>query len=173
MAAKSFLRSVTGRITEFLGIQSSSGASNAGDIPALDDTGRLDISMMPVGIAAEVTVCDASENLSSGNWVNLWNDSGTQKARKADATSAGKEANGFVLAAVTSGASATVYMEGNNTALSGLTIGTEYWLHTTAGGQTSTAPSSTGNVQQPLGKAVSSSAINFIPSAPAHCVVKA
>lgn len=173
MAAKSFLRTVAGRLTEIFGIQTSAGAGNAGDIPSLDDTGRLDISMMPVGVAAEVQTCPASENLSSGNWVNLWSDSGTLKARKADATTAGKEAQGFVLAAVTSGNTATVYLEGNNTALSSLTLGSQYWLDTTAGGQTTTAPTTTGNIQQPLGEALSATVINFIPTAPAHCVVKA
>lgn len=46
MAAKKFLRNVAGAIQEILGIQSSTGASNAGDIPALDDNGYLDYSML-------------------------------------------------------------------------------------------------------------------------------
>jgi len=44
-------------------------------------------------------------------------------SRKADATTAGKEANGFVLSAVTLGNNATVYFDGTDTQLSSLTPG--------------------------------------------------
>lgn len=173
MSAKKFLRNIAGRITEVLGIVTSAGAGNDGDIPALDSTGRLDISLMPVGVAAEVVTVSTTEDIASGSWVNLFLSGGVLKARKADATAAGKEAKGFVLAATTSGQDAVVYLEGSNTGLSGLTIGTEYFLHTTAGGTTATAPSSTGNVVQPLGIATDTSVINFIPSAPGHNIVVA
>lgn len=173
MAAKGFIRTVAGRLTEILGITTSAGAGNDGDIPALDSTGRLDVSFMPVGIAPEVVTCTTSENLSSGNWVNLYLATGVLTARKADATAAGKEAKGFVLASSTSGNDAVVYLEGSNTGVSGLTIGTEYWLHTTAGSQTATVPAATGNVQQPLGIATAATVVNFIQSTPAHIVVKA
>ncbi len=53
MAAKKFLRFVNGVFTEIFGVQTSAGASNAGDIPALDDSGRLDQSLMPIGIGAD------------------------------------------------------------------------------------------------------------------------
>ena len=173
MSGLSFIRDVAGRLTEILGIQTSAGAGDAGKIPALDSTGRFDVSMMPVGIAPEVVVCATSENLSGGNWINLYLNGGVITARKADGTTAGKECKGFVLAATTSPDNATVYQEGSNTGCSGLTVGTEYFLSTTAGGQTATAPSASGNVVQPLGVAVSATVINFIPSAPGHIVVKA
>jgi hypothetical protein len=159
MAAKKFLRLVSGRINEVFGITTSAGAGNDGDIPALDATGRLDITMMPVGVAADVKVHPSSENLTAGDWVNIWNDSGTLKVRKADATAAGKEADGFVLANVTSPADATVYFNGINTQLSGLTLGSHYFLATTPGGETTTAPSANGNVVQYLGKAISATEI--------------
>ncbi|KAA9150036.1 hypothetical protein F3K36_33425, partial [Delftia sp. BR1] len=103
MAGKKFLRLVNNLVTEVLGIQTSAGAANAGDIVALDDSGRIDNSMMPVGIGADTAVIAASEALAAGDWVNVWNSTGA-KVRKADATTSGKEAHGFVLAAVTSGA---------------------------------------------------------------------
>lgn len=173
MAAKTFLRNVAGRLSEVLGVVTSAGAGNDGDIPALDSTGRLDQSLMPVGILPEVVVCTTSENLSAGNWVNLYNNASTLTARKADATTSGKEAHGFVLASTTSGQNATVYRDGANTQCSGLTLGTEYFLHTTAGGQTSTAPSTSGNVVQPLGQATSATALQFTPIPAPHCVVVA
>ncbi len=165
MAAKKLLRLIGGVITEVFGVQSSAGAGNAGDIVALDDTGRIDNSMMPVGIGADTAVIAASESLAAGNWVNVWNDTGTAKVRKADATTAGKEVNGFVLAAVTSGNPATVYFEGTNTQVTGQTPGPVY-LQTTAGAGGTTIPSAAGNVVQQVGVAVSATAVNFERNTP-------
>lgn len=143
---------------------SSAGAGDAAKMVQLDGTGRIDSTMMPVGIGADTAAITASENLAAGDFVNIHNSTGA-KARKADATTAGKEAHGFVLGAVTSGNPATVYFEGTNTGITGATPGVVY-LHTTAGGFTSTAPSSTGNAVQRVGIAVSATAINFEPHPP-------
>ena len=164
MAAKKFLRLVNGVLTEIFGVQTSAGAGNAGDLVSLDDSGRIDNSMMPVGIGADTSTITASETLAAGDWVNVWNDSGA-KVRKADATTAGKEAHGFVLAAVTSGNPATVYFEGTNTQVTGQTPGPVY-LQTTAGTGGATIPSASGNVVQSIGVAVSATAVNFERSAP-------
>jgi len=85
--------------------------------------------------------------------------------RKADATTAGKEAHGFVLSAVTSGNPATVYFEGTNTQVTGQTPGPVY-LQTTAGTGGATIPSASGNVVQQVGVAVSATAVNFERGAP-------
>lgn len=164
MAAKKFLRLVNGVLTEIFGVQTSAGAGNAGDLVSLDDSGRIDNSMMPVGIGADTSTISASETLAAGDWVNVWNNSGA-KVRKADATTAGKEAHGFVLAAVTSGNPATVYFEGTNTQVTGQTPGPVY-LQTTAGTGGATIPSASGNVVQSIGVAVSATAVNFERSAP-------
>ncbi len=160
MAAKKLLRLIGGVITEVFGVQTSAGAGNAGDIVALDDTGRIDNSMMPVGIGTDTSTISASETLAAGDWVNVWNDTGTAKARKADAATAGKEVNGFVLSAVTSGNPATVYFEGTNTQVTGQTPGPVY-LQTTAGTGGATIPSASGNVVQNLGVALSTTEVNF------------
>ncbi len=159
MAAKKFLRLVNGVLTEIFGVQTSAGAGNAGDLVSLDDSGRIDNSMMPVGIGADTSTISASETLAAGDWVNVWNNSGA-KVRKADATTAGKEAHGFVLAAVTSGNPATVYFEGTNTQVTGQTPGPVY-LQTTAGTGGATIPSASGNVVQHIGVAVSATAVSF------------
>ena len=164
MAAKKFLRLVNGVLTEIFGVQTSAGAGNAGDLVSLNDSGRIDNSMMPVGIGADTAAIAASETLAAGDWVNVWNSSGA-KVRKADATTAGKEAHGFVLAAVTSGNPATVYFEGTNTQVTGQTPGPVY-LQTTAGTGGATIPSASGNVVQQIGVAVSATAVNFERSAP-------
>ena len=164
MAAKKFLRLVNGVLTEIFGVQTSAGAGNAGDLVSLDNSGRIDNSMMPVGIGADTATISASETLAAGDWVNVWNSSGA-KVRKADATTAGKEVHGFVLSAVTSGNPATVYFEGTNTQVAGQTPGPVY-LQTTAGTGGATIPSASGNVVQSIGVAVSATAVNFERGAP-------
>ena len=159
MAAKKFLRLVAGVFTEIAATVTSSGASNDGDLVALDSSGRLDNSVMPIGIGTDTKTIAASESLAAGDWVNVWNSTGA-KVRKADATTAGKEAHGFVLAAVSSGANALVYFEGTNTQVSGQTPGPVY-LQTTAGTGGATIPSASGNVVQNLGVAVSATEVNF------------
>lgn len=159
--ADKYLYSNGGTLTEREAKTSSAGAGDSGKIPALDGSGRLDNSMMPVGIGADTAVVEASENLAAGDFVNIHNSTGA-RVRKADASAAGKEAHGFVLAAVTSGQNATVYFEGTNTQVSGATPGPVF-LDTTAGASTSTAPSTAGQVVQRLGVAVSATAINFEP----------
>lgn len=154
-----------GTLTEREAINTSAGAGDAGKIPALDAAGKLANSMMPTGIGADTASVLASENLANGDFVNIYDNAGTANVRKADATTAGKEAHGFVLAAVTSGNNATVYLEGSNTGVSGVTPGNVF-LGTTAGASTSSAPSSTGNVVQRLGVATSATSISFEPSAP-------
>lgn len=138
---------------------SSAGAGDTGKLVALDGAGRIDITMMPVGIGADTASITTSEALAAGDLVNIWNSTGA-KARKADATTAGKEAHGFVLSAVASAAPATVYFEGTNTAVTGLTPGPQF-LNTTAGGATVTAPSAAGNVVQAVGVATSATSLNF------------
>jgi hypothetical protein len=160
MAGNKYLKNNAGTITEEAALQASTGAGDAGAIPALDVTGRLDVTMMPVGIAADVAVVAASENLAAGDLVNIFNDTGTPKVRKADATTVGKEAHGFVQAGVTSGANATIYFEGTNANVTGQTAGPVF-LSTTAGLSTSTAPSAAGNVVQRVGFATSSTTMNF------------
>lgn len=146
------------------GKNSSAGAGDAGKLVALDSSGRIDSTMMPVGIGADTAVITTSEALSAGDLVNIWNSSGA-KVRKADATVAGKEAHGFVLSSFGSGASATVYFEGTNTAVTGLTPG-NLFLSTTAGLCTSTAPSASGNAVQRVGFATSATSMNFQAQTP-------
>jgi hypothetical protein len=159
MAGDKYLYINAGQVTEKASIQTSAGAGDAGKIPALDASGRLDNSFMPTGIGADTASIQASENLAAGDLVNVWNSSGA-RIRKADASAAGKEAHGFVLAAVTSGASGTVYFEGNNAQVTGLTPGVQF-LSTTPGLATATAPSGTGNVVQRVGFSTSATNLNF------------
>jgi hypothetical protein len=139
----------------------SAGAGDAAKLVALDSSGRIDSTMMPVGIGADSASLTTSEAIASGDFVNIWNSTGA-KVRKADATVAGKHAVGFVLVGVGSAASAVVYFEGTNTAVTGQTPG-DIFLATTAGTGTTTAPSGSGNVVQKIGVAISATAVNFEP----------
>lgn len=144
---------------------SSAGAADAGKVVALDGAGRIDATMMPVGIGADTKSIVASETLSAGNFVNLWSDGGAFKVRKADGSTTGKRAHGFVLAGVSNGASATVYFEGENTAVTGMTPG-DVFLAVTPGGAQAAAPTGSGQTVQRLGVATSATSINFEPSDP-------
>ena len=158
MAGDKYIYNNAGTLTEKAATQSSAGAGDAGKVVALNASGEVDITMMPTGIGADTASVEASENLAAGDFVNIYNDSGA-KCRKADATTAGKQAHGFVLAGVTSGANATIYFEGTNTQVTGATAGTVF-LSATAGTFTSTAPSAAGNVVQRVGVATSATSIN-------------
>lgn len=151
---------VSGKQVEIQPITTSAGVGSANLIAQTDSTGRFDISLMPAGVGAEVSSIITSESLVAGNFVNIYNNAGTANARKADATTNAKPAQGFVLGAVTSPAPATVYgISTKNTALTGLTPGTDQWLSTTPGGVTTTAPSASGNWVQELGTAESATAM--------------
>lgn len=138
----------------------SVGAGDAGKLTSLDASGRLDVSFMPVGLGADTSSVIASEILSAGDLVNIFNNAGTANVRKADATTSGKEAHGFVLAGFAAAASALVYFEGSNTAVTGRTPGVQF-LTTVAGSSSITAPTGAGNVVQRVGFATSATSINF------------
>ena len=164
--ADKYLKQTGGVLTEVEATVTSAGAGNAGDIPALDPSGKLDNSVMPVGAATETDQITATEALSAGDFVNIYDAAGA-KCRKADATIAGKEANGFVLSSVLQDAPATVFrISQTNTQLTGMTPGKRQFLSTTAGGRTETSPSGSGNVVQQLGIAKSAAELIFAPNDP-------
>lgn len=153
--AQTFVGLVNGLKKLIEAITTSAGVGDSGKIPALDSSGKLDSTFMPAGIAAETRALTASETISAGDFVNIWDDTGTLKVRKADASGGyGKKADGFVLAAVTSGNTATIYPLGDiNSQVSGLTPGADYWLSSTAGTLATTAPSTSAHIIQYIGKA--------------------
>jgi hypothetical protein len=166
MAGAKYLTQSGGGLAEVASNQASAGAGDAGKIVALDGSGRIDNSMMPVGIGADTQVVTASEGLADGDYVNIWDSAGTFKVRKADASAAGKEAHGFVLASVLSGAAATVYFEGTNGHVTGQSPGTVYLSASTPGAGTNTPPSGTGKVVQRIGFATAATAVNFDAALP-------
>ena len=185
------IKNNAGTLTEETTLITSAGAADANKVPALnangvlDDTilnatvtssanktvkldaaGKLDASVMPAGIGADTAIIVASEALADGDLVNVWNNAGTANVRKADANSAGKEAHGFVLAAVASSASATVYFEGTNSHCTGLTPGIQFLSSSTPGKSGTSAPTGTGKIVQTVGLAINATTINFESGSP-------
>ena len=160
-----YLSHNAGVLQEVQPVNTSAGAADAAKIPELDASGRLDATMMPVGVGPDTAAINASENLAAGAMVNVFDNGGSVGVRNADSTTAGKETNGFVLAAVTASNPAQVFFEGIVTGLSGLTPGALYYTSTTAGGVTTTVPSASGNVVQSVGRALSATELSFEPSA--------
>lgn len=135
----------------------SAGPADAGALVALSSTGFLDSTFFPTGIGETSQTFTFSEAVAAGALVDL---SGTQ-ARNADASTQ-RSAMGFVLTAVASGASGKVYMSGLISGLTGLTFGARYFLGA-AGGVALNAPTAAGSIIQPIGRAVSTTSIEFNP----------
>ena len=145
--------------------QTAVTTGTAFSIPSLDTNGQLAANMMPPGIGADFYNAVTSENLSAGNFVNIYNNAGTPTVRKADATDGSKRAHGYVKVAVTSPAAVDVYCDGENSVLSGLTPGSRYFLSASSPGTaTTTPPSTSGNLVQYLGTAFSATVLGFRPA---------
>lgn len=161
MASKFLKIHTDGLPKEEEGLVVSAGAGDSGKLVALDASGKLDESVLPVGIGADVKVANAGENLAAGDFVYI---DASGDVRKADASNTAKLAIGFVLSAVTAASDATVYMEGTNTGLTGLTAGTRYFLSPSSPGtHTATVPTTAGHTVQVLGTAIDTTELSFEP----------
>lgn len=127
MSSNVFLTIANGVRTLVTAISSSSGASDANKILMTNSSGDLDSSFLPPGVGPDTVIRVATEDLAAGSYVNFWDDAGTASVRLADKTNA-RPANGFVLAAVTTGQNATVYRIGTNDQLSSRTPGARQYL---------------------------------------------
>ncbi|MDR0672738.1 MAG: hypothetical protein LBF93_03545 [Zoogloeaceae bacterium] len=157
--ADKYLARVSGKTRQQSPVAASAGTSDAGKIVALNSAGKIDATALPDGLGANVITATASESLSAGAFVNLYSNAGTFSARLAD-NSNGRSADGFVLASVSSSATATVYPLGEtNSGVTGLTVGVDHWLGVTGGTIATpldeTSSGNAGYVSQYLGKAKS------------------
>lgn len=152
-----YIALINGVQTEVQPVNSSAGAPDAGKVMQLDAAGLIDVTLLPAaalsGIITKSIV--ASETIAAGDLINIFDNAGTLNVRKADATDANKPPNGFVLAGISATVAGTVYLgNGINTAVSGLTIGADYFLsEVTPGAVTTVAPSTAGNVIYRVGRA--------------------
>lgn len=158
--ADKYIALVSGIETEVEGTVTGGAVGQAGKIPALDGTGRLDASLMPVGVAPDVYVGSAFETLSPSNPFVYIKSDGT--VANASGASGGNPCVGFVLLGAAAAAQATVHFEGRVTGLSGLTVGSRYYLSDTVpGGLTLTPVSGSGKLHQYLGRAISTTTLSF------------
>ena len=156
---QAFLARVAGRTRQIFATVLSAGVTDAGKIPALGADGRLDESLLPLGLGADTNQAVATEARGAGKFVNFHDNAGTFSVRLAD-NSNGRQADGFVIEAFDEAATATVYpLDGTNAELSGLTVAGRYFLGT-AGAVTATPLDETdvlnvGKISQYLGVAKS------------------
>lgn len=113
-------------------------------------------------------VAIASVDLVDGEIVDIYDDGGTLKARKADATDNTRPANAFVSTGGMTGESILVKFSGEIVeGLSGLTQGLPCYLSETAGDVTQTPiTSGTGKISQEIGTALSATTMVFMPMDP-------
>lgn len=167
MAEKFLKVAADGSTSEQEALTASAGAGDAGKVPGLAGDGRLDQSMMPAGVGPAAKSIVASEALAAGNMCNVWNDAGTPKLRKADASSPGKRCNTFVQAGFSAGQQALAFTESIVTGLSGLTAGARYFLSNTVPGGITTDPiTQSGHILQYVGTALSDTELAFEPADP-------
>lgn len=161
MTTNKFLTVTNGIPTLTQAITSSTGASDGNKSISTDSSGKLHSSFLPTGVELQTVVYPTSENLAAGDFVNIFNSSGTPTARKADATN-GRRAMGYVLTAVTSPANATVYLSGTNTAVTvAATQVGDVYLAATGGFSTSTPSPGVNVILQRLGSVTGTNAIVF------------
>ena len=150
-----YLRLFQGDTIEETSLPISAGAPSAGRIPELDISGRLDMTMMPVGIGHDVIATLAGEALSAGDFVYFDN---TGRALRADATTLAKAAQGYTNAGAAIGTAVNVFFDDSNTGVTSLNPGTFYFLSGTNPGKLVTSanlPTGTGKIVQRLGFAQS------------------
>lgn len=165
MAIQRVLAIVAGKVQEYVATQVSAGAGSAGAIPALNNSGMLDVSMLPSGVGPDTVTLTASETIAAGAYCNIWSNAGAFAVRNADASTTGKQADGFAVAGITSGASGTIYLAGINTSVTGQVPGLVY-LSATAGQGATSGATAAGQTFQQIGLALSATSVQFDPSAP-------
>jgi len=152
-----------GDVAEYTPVETSAGSADGGKFGVLNTaTGRFDISMMPAELEVETLDLPCSENVSAGDYLNVWNDTGTLKFRKADASAIGKKADFYTLESKTTGQTVRGHKGGLNNQVTGKTAGDEQFLSdSTPGGTVTKAniPTTTNHIRQYLGKATATDVI--------------
>lgn len=162
MVDKYLALSSTGQQIQKTPLQVSSGAASAGQIAVLGSNGKFDPSMYNPGADSSRPVV-ASETIGAGKFVNYHLVAGALNCRLAD-NSNNRAAHGFSIAGGAAAASVTVYdLDAVNSALTGLTIASDYFLGT-AGTAVTPSPdpttAATGTLIQKLGLALSATELD-------------
>lgn len=138
--------------------QASAGVADADKIVATGADGKIDESFLP---DSEKTFIEADETLSTRDFVNIFNDGGVEKVRKADASAFATRAFGFVRDNYVATDQAAVYSEGILGGFAGLTIGAPVFLSLVSGEVTQTPPTAADEIWQQVGEAYSETEIRI------------
>jgi len=106
----------------------------------------------------------AIENINQGSAINLFASAGSLFVQNANATDNTKQCDGFCSqpnGIVAGGIGEVILSDGVNSYLTGLVTGSRYYLSTTSGNYTTIPPTASGNLQQSLGIAISSTVLRF------------
>lgn len=161
----------------------TAAASNVGDFATAAQGVKADSAVQPAGLAPYAKTADlpavptktsdltndsgfvtastpviASEPLTAGDWVSLWDSGGDARVRKSDHASLDKEVDGYVLVGVAAGAVAEVFTSGMNTAVVGQQLGPVF---AAAAGAGSASAGAGAAFAQRIGTAVRPDAVVF------------
>lgn len=162
--ADKYIALINGKQKQVEVTTSSAGAASSGKAVGLDSNGNINPNMMPPGMGPESVEVTAAEALSQWDLVNIFDDSGTLKARLADAGANKYAANAYCPAAIDSGNTGNVYTDGLITG-TGMTPGADQYLSEVPGEYTETAVSGSGKIHQKVGWAMSPTKLAFHPEA--------
>lgn len=147
----------TGALEEAAAVETQTADS----IVKTDNTGRISSTQMPTGIGADTKEATAGEALAARDLVYI---DSAGEVYKADASSSGHVAVGFVKTSVSSAATAVVFFEGTISGFTGLTQGSKQFLSESAPGTVVETPVTTsGAKHQLIGYAISDTEISFEP----------
>lgn len=154
-----------------IAIREASGGDDSDVLVRLNASGKVDVTLLPsAALGGETTkAIVASESVSAGDLVNVFNDSGTLKVRKATAASTPKPAVGIADTSGGIGDSITVRLGRSfdvTDTSHGFAIGVEnpiFLSAATPGAMTQTAPSGVGVGLQRVGYATDANTIQFEP----------
>jgi len=124
------------------------------------DGGRLKAAL----VEENYIEAKAYENVALGSFVNIFMDGSEIKIRLAKCTDKTYAANGFIKDGGVVGDTLKVYHTGINDSLFGLTVGSPYYLGSTPGSLSTTAPSTNNHIYQFLGYAISSTKLEVAMS---------
>lgn len=150
----------TGCQEEVVPLTTSSGAADASQLVQTNAAGELDETLFPSSVLNAKTFT-AAEALTAGDKVYI---DGSGEAARASAASGGNRVSGYVKDSATTGSTVTVFFDGCNDALTGLTVGATYFLSpSTPGGITTTVPTGSGEMVIKVGVATSATQLEFEP----------
>jgi hypothetical protein len=103
----------------------------------------------------------ASQAIAANDFVNIYDNAGDLRVRKADASDPTKFANGFAPAAIALAATGLVAFAGLNAAVVAVSASQVYLDDAVPGGFTAAPPSTAGHIVQPLGPALEGLGVAF------------